>query len=313
MRNSHPSDGEKNAPFTQAAPVADGRLDLYAPPRAVTDRGACHFYHTMDIPGHGHVEGEWDLRQRTREYLGGVRFQDKRVLEVGTASGFLCFHMESQGADVVAYDLSDQQSWDYVPFARSAHRVNLQDGRAHIRKLNNAWWLCHRALRSRARVVYGTVYDIPAAIGPVDIATFGSVLLHLRDPYLALVNALRLTRETVVITDLMPPSQVVDAPCLGPGLRNRLVRGFAGLLRVPVRTVLAPPAAMSFEPDYRTGEPAHTWWRLTPQLVIRFIGSLGFEETRVTYHEQLFLGKRLPLFTVVGRRTVGLAATASAA
>jgi hypothetical protein len=30
------------------------------------------------------------------------------------------------------------------------------------------------------------VYDMPPAIGPVDVAVYGSILLHLRDPFRAL-------------------------------------------------------------------------------------------------------------------------------
>src|SRR5262249_4140809 len=76
----------------------------------------------------------------------------------------------------------------------------LQRGTTFFKKIRNSWWLAHRILGSRARVVYGTVYQVPAEIGPVDISTFGSILLHLRDPFLALANGLRLTRETVIIT-----------------------------------------------------------------------------------------------------------------
>ena len=39
---------------------------------------------------------------------------------------------------------------------------------------------------SKAKVVYGTVYEIPEEIGRVEVATFGSVLRHVRDPFLAL-------------------------------------------------------------------------------------------------------------------------------
>jgi hypothetical protein len=49
----------------------------------------CLFYHTVDIPGHGVVRGQWDLRQQVDTYLGGYRFAGKRVLEIGPASGFL--------------------------------------------------------------------------------------------------------------------------------------------------------------------------------------------------------------------------------
>jgi hypothetical protein len=69
-----------------------------------------------------------------------------------------------------------------------------------LRGLNNAWWLAHEVFKSNARVVYGTVYDLPPGIGSVDIATFGSILLHLRDPFLALQNAASLARESIIVT-----------------------------------------------------------------------------------------------------------------
>ena len=101
--------------------VAPRETSVYAEPRTVTDLEDCYFYHSMEIPGYGLVEGPWDLRGGVDDYLGGVDLRDKRVLEVGTASGFLCFTMEGRGADVVAYDLSDEQSWDVVPYAQYDH------------------------------------------------------------------------------------------------------------------------------------------------------------------------------------------------
>ena len=91
---------------------------VYAQPRLIDDINDCYFYHTMDVPGYGHVEGEWDLRGKESEYLGRIPLKGKRVLEVGTASGFLCFYMENQGAQVVAYDLSPAEDWDMVPYFR---------------------------------------------------------------------------------------------------------------------------------------------------------------------------------------------------
>ena len=70
----------------------------YALPRVVTDLADCAFYHSMDLPGHGTVEGMFDLRGAVDEYLGGVDLRGKRVLELGTADGFLCFEMERRGA-----------------------------------------------------------------------------------------------------------------------------------------------------------------------------------------------------------------------
>jgi len=254
--------------------------DIYAMPRVVTDIGECYFYHTMELPGYGTVEGEWDLREGAGDYLGGVNFSGKRVLEIGTASGFLCFHMEKQGAHVVAYDLSEKDSWDIVPFSQYDHHQAVLIRKAHIRKINNAFWLSHRVYHSGAKMVYGTVYAIPEKIGPVDISMFGSVLLHVRDPFLALQNALRLTRETVIVTDVLPRYY----------LPRRLLGKFTG-------------PCMRFLPDFNTIAPKEAWWYLSPEVIVNFIGVLGFEAVEVTYHIQKYNDQRSKLFTVVGHRT----------
>ena len=98
----------------QETVAAPRKASVYAEPRTVTDLEECYFYHSMEIPGYGLVEGPWDLRGGVDDYLGGVDLRDKRVLEIGTASGFLCFTMEGRGAEVVASDLSDDHSWDVI-------------------------------------------------------------------------------------------------------------------------------------------------------------------------------------------------------
>jgi hypothetical protein len=252
----------------------------YAPPRTVTDLADCYFYHTLEIPGHGLVEGEWDLRAGAEAYLGGVDFRGRRVLEVGTASGFLCFTMERRGAEVVAFDLSPEYAPDLVPAPGADAARRVADHREHLRRLTNGFWLCHRAFASRARAAYGSVYAIPEQLGPVDVATFGCVLLHLRDPLLALTQALRLTRQTVIVTE----------PVV---VRSRLKRALLRRLG---------PALLLF-PRPGQANPETTWWVLTPELVQALLGLLGFEDTRVTYHTQTYRGRPVKLFTVVGQRT----------
>lgn len=248
---------------------------LYATPRLVTDLNECYFYHTVDLPGYGLIEGEWDLRRGIRNYLGGVDVAGKRVLEIGTSSGFVCFHMERAGADVVAFDLSDAHAIDIVPNRCDLTRF-AADYKLHIRRLNNAYWLSHRANTSRARMVYGSVYDIPLAIGPVDLSTFGCVLLHLRDPFLALQNAVRLTRETVIVTEpVWPPEKFAKyaTPC------------------------------MEFLPDPKNTAADVTWWFLSPNVVQRFLAVLGFEDSAVTTSRHVYKGRVVYVFTVVANRT----------
>jgi hypothetical protein len=253
---------------------------LYAEPLDVRDVRDCYFYHTNDLPGGVHVKGEWDLRPNIERYLGGVDFRGRRVLDVGSASGFLSFHMERKGAEVVSCDLSEDHLWDFVPFAGVDFRPVAEDYRAKMRRLNHGYWFCHRAFGSRARKVYGTVYNIPEAIGPVDIAVFGSILLHVRDPFLALQKALQITTDQVIVTEMLP--------------RRQFYQMFLGWLGRP---------KMAFLPEHATHKHGSTWWELSPAVIRHFLGVLGFEKTRVSYHRQLFQGQTRLLFTVIGQRT----------
>ena len=264
--------------------------EIFAIPLNVESVADCYFYHTMEIPGYGLVQGPWDLRPGIDAYLGGVNFRNKRVLELGTASGFVCFHMERCGAEVIGYDLSQRQDWDVVPFAKYQYKDFANERKEHIRQLNNGFWLAHEAFNSRSKMVYGDIYSVPSEIGQVDICTACSILLHVRDPFLALQNALKLTRQTVIITEPMGK--------FGLGFLRRAADSLRGTLSRPT---------MRFLPDPVSVAPKETWWRLTPDLVKRFIGVLGFEQSAVSYHRQLYrrgtVLVSLPQFTVVGYRT----------
>ena len=176
---------------------------LYAPPRRDLRHEDCIFYHTMDIPGIGTVEGQWDLRGREPDYTGNVLVRGKRVLDVGAASGFFTFYFERHGAEVVAYDLSEDQPWDVVPYQAYDFRSFEANRRDIMRRVNASFWLGHQAYKSNSRVVYGSVYDVPEQIGEVDISFFGSILLHTRDPFRALQSAADITKEAIVVTDVL--------------------------------------------------------------------------------------------------------------
>jgi SAM-dependent methyltransferase len=253
--------------------------DPYEQGRDVPALADCYFYHTMDVPDYGLMTGEWDLRESVDEYLGHEPVRGMRVLEVGTASGFLCFEMERRGAEVIAYDLSKTTPWDVVPFnsvdvtAFAALRAD------HIAKMNNSWWLSRHAFGSDARMVYGTVYDIPAAIGQVDLCTFGAVLLHVRDPLLALQNAAKLNPRTIVVTELA---------------RRR------GLGLLPERpSQLRSPL---FLPDASKSEPLEAWWSFSPESISNLLSMVGYRTKSVVRHDQRFRGRSMPMFTVVASR-----------
>lgn len=249
-------------------------MSIYAHARVATSRNDCDFYHTMDLPEVGLVEGNWDLRPNIDSYLGNVDFTDKRVLDVGCASGALSFHMEKRGAQVVSFDLDSRGDWDMVPFEKWEHlEHSARVRKTHIDRLNNGYWFAHRSYASRARVVYGSVYAIPEAIGAVDIAVFGSILLHLRDPFLALQNGCRLATQTVIVAEPLWPAVTTSEPIL------------------------------RFLPDAKTLEPKETWWDIRPEWVVRALGVLGFEETREAFHKQTYEGRQVDIYTIVGTRT----------
>lgn len=253
----------------------------YQESREVESLEECCFYHTTDLPGHGTVTGAWDLRPNIDRYLGGVDFRGRRVLDVGAASGFLSFHMEKKGAEVVSYDLPEHLPWDFVPFAGTDQQQFWELHRPWQRKLNNSWWYSHRLLGSRAKLVHGSVYAIPQEIGPVDIAVLGSILLHLRDPFLALQNAVQLAQHQAIVTDVVPRRYLWQIP-------------FGRWC----------PPRMEFLPRLQGHRHFNGWWVLNVSAVRRMLEVLGFEKTRVSYHRQMHEGRTRWLFTIVGERTL---------
>ena len=256
----------------------------YADPVRGLALADCYFYHSTAIPGHGRVAGEWDLAPGIDAYLGRVPLAGRSVLDVGAATGFLTFHMEKAGARVTSYDLSEAEGWDIVPLSAIDAAEHARGRRAHIKAINNGYWLCHEAHRSAARMAHGTVYRIDPALGPVDVSVFGSILLHLRDPFLALHNAAQVTSETMVVADLLPLS----------GLHSMALSRMANLVS---------GRAMRFKPRWARPGPWETWWDLPPRLVVEVLGVLGFERASVTTHSQLLGGKPMPMYTVVAQRT----------
>lgn len=258
-----------------------GAASPYRERREVTDLDDCYFYHTLDLPRYGTVHGDWDLRENVDRYLGGQSVAGKRVLDVGTASGFLAFHMERRGADVVGYDLPEDGMYDIVPYSRDDYDARVASARAHIKRSANGFWLAHGALDSKVRLASGSVYDMPDEIGEVDAVTIGCILLHLRDPFRALQQTLKRVRETAVVVEH------ASSPA-------HLPLSLLGKARAP---------SLGFVPDYRSCSHEVTWWRLPAPTVQQFLGVLGFEQTTVRYHVQRFLGRPRLLYTIVASRT----------
>ena len=227
---------------------------LLAQPRHITSLEDCYFYHTMDLPEFGVVHGHWDLREHFDEYVGHVSMQGKSVLDVGTATGFLSFEAERRGATVVSFDMDNVSQQTFLPFKdklyyRDPEAFAKQYG-AEIEQWKNAYWLCHRLLRSNAEVFYGNIYDLPTSLGQFDIAIVGSVLEHLSDPVTGLASIARLTKETMVlVTPILETDDYVAR----------------------------------FEPRIAKPENDYTWWTYSKAVYREVLAMLGFEIVRIEY------------------------------
>ena len=259
---------------------------MYAAYQEVLTPDDCIFYHTIDIPNHGLIKGSWDLRSNVDDYLGHVEFKGKRVLAIRPANGYLCCEMERRGAEMVGYDLSPSQNWDNVPYNGEVDQKAIEDRKNHIRMLNRAWWFGHKKFNSKAKVVYGSGYDIPKTMGPGDISTFGCILLHLRDPFLALQKAAALTTETIIVTEKMP------VWLRKPSAYGRLLKPFLNLLN----------PSLIFLPNPETKMPNDTWWYLPPEITCRFLNMLGFPKQTVIMHTQTYDNAPISLYTVVATK-----------
>jgi O-methyltransferase len=216
----------------------------------------CDFYHTMTWRDGEVTPGVWDLRGRERSYLGWVDVAGRRVIEFGPATGHLTYHMEQQGASLVILDLAPGMPTDIIPQVGhdlDAHRrLNLE----YMERVRNSWWYGHQRLGSHAQVVYGDIYRLPSDIGRFDVATFGSILMHLSRPFAALEQAAAITDKAIVVTEPIP--YVPEDP---------------------------RRADIEFAP-IDTAKTVVVWWQHWPGAIIRMLRVLGFLEFSVYFHLQ---------------------------
>ena len=219
------------------------------------------------------------------QYLGNVSVNAKRVLDVGTASGHMCFWMEKMGADVFAYDLSPYDDWDIVPYFNNNLAEHVELRRRHLGLINNSFWFAHGILSSKSKVSYGRIYDLPKNLGQFDVVLVGSILLHLRDPFLALQKVSALVSDVLVVTDVMPGQRSFLSK-----LSNKLLFG-------------KKHRQMEFLPNASTNKPLETWWNLSPELITEFLKVLGFTKINTSYHQQKGRkNKTKKMFTIIAKR-----------
>jgi SAM-dependent methyltransferase len=234
--------------------TSNERDALLTRPRFIERLEDCFFYHTMDLPGLGAVRGQWDLRGRFDDYIGRVSVAGKSVLDIGTATGFLSFESEHQGASrVLSVDMGDPGQQMFIPFKDNLyyldHEAFIQQHAAEVEQWKNAYWLCHRLLKSSAEVFYGDIFRLPAALGEFDVSIVAAVLEHLNDQITAMASVARLTKETMVIV--------------------------TPVLQTEERIARLEPAADNPKYDF-------TWWRYSIGTYREVLKMLGFSIARIT-------------------------------
>jgi SAM-dependent methyltransferase len=241
--------------------------------RVVTDKSACDFYHAVELPDGSVPAAQWDLRATADEYLGGVNFFGKRVIEIGPASGFLSFHMEKRGAQVACIEPPQECFWDLVP----RHGVDLEQRKRdfwrHIERIRNSFWFLHHNYRSQVRVYEVDAYRLPASLGTFDLGVLASVLLHCSSPVRLIESVANLVRGSLIISDVYIADLGDQPACLlVPSLDNNVI---------------------------------DTWWNFSPTFFTNYLAVLGFAASKVSRHKQLYCASNIwmEMFTIVATRT----------
>jgi tRNA (mo5U34)-methyltransferase len=169
------------------------------------------WYHTLEL-GPGVVTPGWlDHRAVIDKVPLPASLEGMRCLDVGTFNGFWAFEMERRGAaDVIAVDVLDPRAWDWPvrsePAAVEAIGGRLAGGRG--------FEIAHEALGSRVHRIDRSVYELERReLGHFDLAFVGSLLVHLRDPVLAL-ERIRAVASTLVLVDGVDLPQTIRHPRL---------------------------------------------------------------------------------------------------
>ncbi len=162
--------------------------------------GYC-WYHTIELP-HGIVTtGIYDHRSLVPIYGIPGDLKGQRVLDVATADGFWAFEFERRGAKVTAVDIDTTSEID-VP----AQVKQLAAERGYDDPIGDGFAMAHRLLKSGVERVGGSIYDLdPDRLGRFDLVHAGDILLHLRDPILALQQVRRVTAGQALIADVFDP------------------------------------------------------------------------------------------------------------
>lgn len=231
-------------------PSEGGAVD--APDQPVDDLrarvDAHRWYHTMELAPGVTTPGMFDHRPYVERYGLPEDLSGKRALDVGTLDGFWAFELERRGAQVTALDVEDPAALDWPPRLRAAGEARRAEGAALAE--GRGFAVAHAALGSSVERRVLSVYDAtPERLGgPFDLVFCGSVLIHLRDPMLALGRLAALCRGRLVLAE-------------------EYSRRLEWLPRVSAV-------------EFRGESPWMSWWRPSSRAWLAMVRTAGFEDVR---------------------------------
>jgi tRNA (mo5U34)-methyltransferase len=171
--------------------------------RRLIDRvNAVRWYHTIDLGDGVITNGFADHREQLVDYRIPERLDGLRCLDVATFDGFWAFEMERRGAaEVVAVDVGNTADFDH-PKALLGEYV--RRGEDYV--TGAGFRVAHDALGSHVRREISNVYNLsPQRFGTFDLVFLSDLLLHLRDPRLALERLRSVCHGLVIVADVSNP------------------------------------------------------------------------------------------------------------
>lgn len=160
------------------------------------------WYHTLDLRDGVRTPGFVDHKDQLPFYGLPDSLAGKRCLDIATFDGYWAFEFERRGAtDVVAIDIPDRRDLD-------CPRLMLRDPEAFevAGPLGTSFKVAHKLKESKVERVEKSVYDLnPEDDGMFDLVFISDVLIHLRDPQLALERAFSVCRGEIIVADVYSP------------------------------------------------------------------------------------------------------------
>ena len=168
--------------------------------QALRDEVAEHeWYHSIELAPGVETPGWHDTRPILSQIPFPASLAGKRCLDVGTFDGFWAFEMERRGAEeMMAIDILDPRKWDWP--ASSDEETLKTIGRRKGR--GEGFEIARRELGSSVERRELSVYDLdPAEVGKFDLIFLGSLLIHLKNPALALERLRAVCAGTLITMD----------------------------------------------------------------------------------------------------------------